>query len=131
MKTTIKQKLPMILLIIVIIITIWFINKSANKTISELDSKLEYTQQALIDSNRALESAKKPSQIERLWGTADQFKRQSDKTLEEIIEKQSKYEFELLTYRCFKNQVNRMMEFEEVDEEFCMVEENLEEFRKK
>lgn len=75
--------------------------------------------------------AKKPSQIERLWSSAEEFRRMSETTLKNIKKMERTYELEVLTYRCFSEQVNRLLKNEEVDEKFCKVVTNLEQFRLK
>lgn len=75
--------------------------------------------------------AKKPSEIETLGGYAEEFREKSEDTLKNIKKMEKTYELEVLTYRCFSEQVNRLLKNEQVDEKFCKVITNLEQFRLK
>jgi len=121
-----KNKLSIILiwfLFMNIIILAWQSDNFQNE-VDKKDLKIKIMQ-------KAIKSAKQPSQIERLWWKAEESRRLTELNLAWIKNLQEKYEFNILTYRCFKDQVNRLMNNKEVDEEFCNNKDNLEKFRLK
>lgn len=129
MKNLTNEKKIFIVVIIIIMLTLStvfliLINSSKNNELKEKDIKIQKMQEEI-------DIAQLPSQIERLTWTVEQFKRQSEKTLEKIRDMQNIYEFETLTYRCFQDQVNRYMENQEIDEEYCKIQSNLEQYRSK
>lgn len=125
-----KNRYIIILSIIIIgIFIMWWMD--VNNWKKELWKKDIEIQELKTIYKKAIELVEKPSQIERLWFTANAYKLEAEWNLEQIKQIKETHIFNTITYKCFKDQVNRLMSNQEVDEEYCMIEWNLEQYKEK
>ncbi len=75
--------------------------------------------------------ANKKSDIELLSELSSNYKKQADIDIEKIKELQKEYEYDLLSYICYKKQIERLVDWEDLDKKFCTIKTNLELFRTK
>ena len=117
-------------IIVVIIISIFIWNtiiknkefqkklKEQQKEISELKNEQSHIE--ILSEQASIFSKDAKLQLENI-----------DKLKESIKTAESKYEFNILTKRCYETQMDRLINGLEYNLEYCKVKDNLEQFRKK
>ena len=96
--------------------------------LAKKDITIEYIKE---QSEKLVDLAWQQSLIEKLSETAESNRLRAEENLEDIKQLQKDYEINILTYRCYKDQVNRLMNNEEADDTYCWIDSNLEQYRLK
>ena len=119
-------------IIVVIIISIFIWNTIIKNKEATFQKKLKEQQKEISELKN------EQSDVEILSEQASIFSKDAklqleniDKLKESIKTAESKYEFNILTKRCYETQMDRLINGLEYNLEYCKVKDNLEQFRKK